>query len=190
LEHRVDAGYGLERASGPALAVEVAVRLGARWEVALRAQGASLTARTAGALDRDIGEIGVIARRQALPWLTLHAGAARRVHATMLARQGWTLMDVGGEVRVPLAAGAATALAGASLLPVVAVNGLNASTLAFRASTGMDYRLAGVSVALLYSLERTDFPAARREQLSALAARVAIRLHTGRRMAVRGRPDP
>lgn len=171
----------------------MALELGTRWQLAVRLRGGSLTARTAGALDRDIGEIGVAAGARATSWLTFRAGATRRIHATALARQRWFLLDLGGEANVPLAVGggAMRAIVRGALLPVVAVPGLDAPTTAFAAATGMEYLSSGATkLTILYSLERTDFPARRREQLSAVTARVTIRFGAGRRPQVRGRVVP
>lgn len=179
VEHRVDAGYGLERASGPVGGGEVALRFGARWQVAVRLQGGSLTARTTGALHRDVGEIGVEAGLRTAQWLTLRVGVTRRVYATMLARQGWAIVSLGAEARVPIAAGAVQAIANGALLPVTAVSGLSASQPAFAAATGMEYRRGGRTLRILYSLERYDFRArsgARRlEQVSALTVALGMR---------------
>jgi hypothetical protein len=184
-EHRVDAGFGVERARGPAGGVEAAVHPGgsARWDIALRVIGGSLSAVNAGAISRDLGEIGLSAGAQVHPWLSLRAGLTRRVYGTAIARQGWTLVDAGAEVRVAFLGGAVRAVAGGAWLPVVSVNGLPRPDLAFSATTGLEYRLGRATVDLRYHLERCDFPAGvstrRLEQLSALTLRARVGLAGG-----------
>lgn len=180
VEHRVDAGYGLERSSGPVVGGEAVLHVGGRWQFALRVQGGTLTARTAGALDRDVGEVGVEAAMRVVPWLTLRAGISRRAYGTLLARQRWAIVGLGAEARVPIAGGTWQGIARGALLPVVAVNGLDPDV-AFAAASGMEYRRGSASLGVLYSLERHDFPAqptVRLEQLSALTVRLALRLGT------------
>jgi hypothetical protein len=181
-EHRVDAGFGLERARGPTGGVEATLspRAGARWDVALRVMGGSLNAVNAGAISRDLGEIGVSAGARVEPWLTLRAGLTRRVYGTPIARQRWTLVHAGAEARVAFLGGAVRAVAGGAWLPAVSVRGLPRPDLAFSATTGLEYRLGRATLDLRYTLERCDFPAGvsagRLEQLSALTLRARIGL--------------
>jgi hypothetical protein len=97
----------------------------------------------------------------------------------MLARQGWAIVSLGAEARVPIAAGTVHAIASGALLPVTAVSGLSASQRAFVAATGMEYRRRASTLRVLYSLEQYDFPApsgARRlEQVSALTVALGMR---------------
>src|SRR5205814_9333519 len=56
MEVRVDAGSGVERFSGPLIGGEGVVNAG-RWTFALRLGDGSLTARTSGGVNRDVGEL-------------------------------------------------------------------------------------------------------------------------------------
>src|SRR5207249_5725081 len=62
-EHRVEAGYGVERAWGAILGGGASLRLGARVELGLRVQGGRLNTSAPGAVDRDVGEVGLEAGR-------------------------------------------------------------------------------------------------------------------------------
>ncbi|MGH7568813.1 MAG: hypothetical protein ACREL9_07560 [Gemmatimonadales bacterium] len=180
-EHRVDAGFGVEPSAGVLLSLELAVDLTPRWRLGGWVELGSLEAKATGAVDRDVGALGVAASLELRPWLALVGRAGRRSYSTPLARQGWTTVSLGAEARVPFANRRVQAVASTALLPVVAVSGLPGPDLALAAGAGMNYRLGSASVEARYALERYDFPrqgAARRlEQLSSLsiALRVPLR---------------
>ncbi len=184
-EHRVDAGYGVERSTGALVGGVATLRIGRRCEVAVRAQGGTLNASTSGAIDRDVGEIGVDARWLAGSWLVLEAGAARRVYSTVLARQTWTLAGAGAEARLPLLEGRLSGVLRASLLPVVSVSGIQGPDLGVTAAAGIEYHRPALGIRALYALERYDFPrqgaVQRLEQVSALTLRLDISPGTARR---------
>ncbi len=177
-EHRVQAGFGVERVSGGLLGLKASLRVRSQVNVAVRVEGGSLKASDSGVFDRDVGEIGVDARVSAARWLELQTGVARRVYSTVLARQAWTLVAAGAGVRLGLVGDAVHGLASASWLPVTSVSGLPRPDLAFRAATGLEYSRAGLTFGLAYSLERYDFPAQgtvrRLEQLSALTFQLDV----------------
>ncbi len=179
VEHRVDAGFGVERSLGPVIGAVGAVQLGPRLTLALRALGGSLYGARS-VLDRDVGELGLAARVGTTSWLDLEAGAARRTYATSVARQGWTLIHAGAAARAAFAGNAIAGVASAALLPVVSVPGLPNPDHAFRARTGIEYRIRSTRLAVDYSLERYDFPiqqgVRRLEQLSALTLRLDVRM--------------
>jgi len=145
----------------------------------VRAFGGSLFGST-GVLDRDVGELGVEASVLTLPWLVLQAGAARRAYSTRLGRQTWTLVSLGGTARMAFAGDAIHSVWRAALLPAVSASGLPGPDMAFRAATGLEYRIRTTTLGVEYSLERYDFPAEagvrRLEQLSALSLRLELRL--------------
>ena len=179
VEHRVDVGFGVERSLGPVLGAVGAVELAPRLTLALRALGGTLYGAPS-VLDRDVGEIGVAARVGATSWLDAEAGVARRVYATSIARQGWTLIHVGAAARVAFAGNAIRGVASAGVLPVASVAGLPNPDRAFRARTGLEYRIRSATLTCDYSLERYDFPTQqgvrRLEQLSALNLRLDVRV--------------
>ncbi len=178
MQHRVDAGYGVERSNGVVAGGELVVGTGKRLAVRLQAQVGSLQADEPGApgvrgvIDRDVAEVGAEVEVVVLPWLAAQAGVRRRTYSTVLARQRWTTVNVGAEARLPFSGIGVSGIVRAALLPGVWVNGLSAPDLAFAAAAGMEYRRGRASLALLYGVERYRFPAgagtARREQLAAL----------------------
>ncbi len=177
-EHRVNVGYGVERSTGALVGAVAALRIGHRLEVAVRAEGGTLNASSGGAIDRDVGEIGVQARWLVDSWLVLEAGAARRVYSTLLARQVWTTAGAGAEARLPLLESGLTGVLRASLLPVVSVNGTQGPDVGVLAAAGISYHWPTLGVRVLYSLERYDFPrlgaVQRLEQVSALTLQFDI----------------
>jgi len=182
-DHRVDAGLGVERATG--LLVGGAARLRLRG-IALMLSGETghLTAvQGSGGIDRDVSQVGAVAQFTPLPWLVLESGVTLRSFGTVLARQRWTLVRAGAEARVPLSGETFWAVGRGHLLPLVSVNGLPNAATAFDAGTGLAYRRGRFLFDLTYTLERYDFPSQgstrRSEQLGTIALRggVELRLH-------------
>jgi len=182
-DHRVDAGFGVERATG--LLIGGATTLRHRG-IALTVSGEAghLTAvQGTGGIDRDVSQVGAVAQFTPLPWLVLEAGVTLRGYGTVVARQRWTLVRAGAEARVPLSGETFWAVGHAHLLPRVTVNGLPNAATAFDAGTGLAYRRGRLLFDLTYTLERCDFPSQgstrRSEQLGKLALRggVLLRLH-------------
>jgi len=170
-EHRVDAGFGVERSLGPIVGGVGTLRLGPGLAVAVRAVGGSLFG-SKGVLDRDVGELGVEGSVAIRPWLSVQAGVTRRAYATRLGRQTWTTVAAGATARVAFAGTMIQGVGHAALLPVVSVTGLPDPGVAFRAATGLEYRIRAATLGVEYSLERYDFPinqgVRRLEQLTAL----------------------
>jgi hypothetical protein len=177
-EHRVDAGDGVERSTGALLGAWASVRVVPHVELALRVEGGTLSASTASAIERNVGEVGLDARWATSPWLVLLASATRRVYSTDLGRQAWTTAGAGAEARLPLLEEGLRGILRASLLPVVSVSGTPGPNLGVSAAAGLEYRWPTVGVEALYSLERYDFPrqgaAQRLEQLSTLTLRFDV----------------
>jgi len=182
-DHRVDAGLGVERATG--LLAGGAARLRFRsMAVALSGETGHLTAVPgSGAVDRDVAQVGATAQFTPLPWLVLESGVTLRSFGTVVARQRWTLLRAGAQARVPLSGETFWVLGHAHLLPLVRVNGLPNAATAFDAGTGLAYQRGRIMFALTYTLERCDFPSQgstrRSEQLGtlALSGGVQLRLH-------------
>jgi len=178
-EHRVDAGFGLERSLGPILGGVATLRSGPRFALAVRALGGRLFG-SKGVLDRDVGELGVEASVVTAPWLAFQAGAARRAYATKLGRQTWNMVGLGATARTAFAGDAIHGVWRAALLPVVSVSGLRNPDVAYRTAAGLEYRVRTATLGVEYSLERYDFPAQagvrRREQLAAVTLRLDVRV--------------
>ncbi len=177
-EHRVDAGAGVEQASGMLLGAEGRVFVGQRVELFLHGAAGKLTADSAAADDRDVAEAEVRASVVTVPWLALHAAVSSRSYTTTLTRQRWTALRFGGEARLAFVGGGVVGTLRAEILPSVSVSGLDKPNRAFAAAAGLQWRMSVLAVGLRYELERYDFPAvggmARREQLSQLVANVGL----------------
>jgi hypothetical protein len=180
MDHRVDAGAGIEHTSGPVFGVQVDASRGPSLLVSLRALGGTLGAQSRSADARDIGEVGADARVRLLSWLDARAGATVRGFTSELARQRWTQLSLGADTRVPMLGGAIEGTAGAALLPYVRVSGHASPRLAMAASMGLRHASRRFEVGLLYQLERYDFAevagVSRAEEHGALLLRAGYRL--------------
>ncbi len=181
-EHRVDAGYGVERSSGLLGGGRVTLGLPPRVELDVTAAAGTLERDSTNAEERHLAEVGVGARYRPLPWLWLETGVAARTYTAPVAVQRWTSLRLGAEARVPFFGGRAEGIGRLLFLPLVAVTGLEQPDLAISAAAGVEYRFGPVGAGLFYSLERYDFPAqdgvARLEQMSTLTVSVRARLFT------------
>jgi hypothetical protein len=180
-EHRVDAGFGVERTAGPVITAGIALAPRPRLALELRGRAGSLPGQAAGAFDRDLGELALETRWRAMPALDVGTEVMWRSYASMVGRQRWVLVRTGIEARLPLVGVDATTLLRAAYLPVVAVPGLGTPRLAVSAGAGMEYRVGPTRLRVLFELERYDFApvgetARRVEQLSGLSVALTMRL--------------
>ena len=179
VEHRVDAGFGVEVSSGPMGFAEIGI-LSSRVQGSL-ALGAGRLTGNGMVTDRDVGALVLRAGYLARSWLTLESGVTIRTYSADVGRQRWVLLRLGGEARVPFLNDRMAAVARLGVLPVASATGLGRSEAAFTAAAGMAYRRRLLSLEVLYALERYDFPATavmptdRREQLSSLIVRFSAR---------------
>lgn len=184
LDHRVDAGAGVERTSGPVFGIQLDASQGRDLSFALRALGGTLDARSPDAEARDVGEVQADARMRVLPWLDARAGATVRGFTSALARQRWTQLSIGADTRIAMLGGRIEGTAGAALLPYVRVTGHDSPRLAIAASMGIRHTNRRYEVGLAYALERYDFAefagVRRLEENSSLVLRAGYRLGVGR----------
>lgn len=177
--HQVDIGYGVEESRGLLLAAEGAVTFGSRLDIAIHGAGGSLSTSSAGAESRDVGEVGVAASVLPARWLALRGSATSRTYSTAIARQHWTIVEVGAEARLAFATSPVRGILRGGLLPVVSVNGLPRPDVALTATAGIEYRSGSVTGGMFYGLERYDFPdqggVRRLEQVRALTFRFTVR---------------
>ena len=182
VEQRVDAGFGLERFAGVGLGLDVERRLGSRFTVGLRSQGATVRPDDSGDLDRRIGEVELSAVMALKPWWGVYSSVMRRAIANDAGSQQWTLVRVGAELRPAFSDGRLHALGRLGAIPVTSVSGLSPSSLAFDGVVGVDYDHPRYALRLAYGLERFAFSSEngnrRYEQLSTLTFRVGVRLGT------------
>jgi hypothetical protein len=177
-EHRVDAGRGVEQATGMVFGAEGTLFLGSRTEVFVHAASGNLTADTPNADSRDLAEVEVRAALLPVSWLALHAGFSAREFSSVLVRQRWTALRFGGEARLAFVGAAVTGTLRAEVMPSVSVSGLDDPSRAFAVGAGLEWRVGVLALGLRYALERYDFPTVagvdRREQLSMLTARAGL----------------
>jgi hypothetical protein len=180
VEYRVDVGFGVERFNGAVLGLGGVVRWNPRIATVLTVQGGTLDAQRPGDPERRIGEAALDARFAVAPWFTLAGGATVRAVANDLARQRWILVRFAGEARPAFMGTPMRAVLRAGVIPVVAVNGLPAPSLAVLAAAGLEYERGAFALAALYGVDRFDFPprngSRRLEQLSALTLRGEVHL--------------
>lgn len=179
-DHRVDAGYGPETSVGTLLGWDVRLRVLQGLTLTTDGRSGRLTARTGGAVDREMTELGVGVEFMPLPWLALQSGFTRRSYSSIVARQRWTLLRLGAEARVPFSGDELRGVGRITLLPGASVNGLPRPDLAFEGAAGLAFTRGHAAVHLTYSLERCDFPTQgsgrRSEQLSTLSLGLGWRL--------------
>src|SRR5688500_13360766 len=135
VEHRVDAGAGVERSAGALVGGRLGTTIS--WvELEGHALGGRLTTRSPIGGDRTGGELGLEASALPLPCLAFTLGPTGRSYTTPLARQRWIAMSTGIEARVQMLDGAVRGSARMALMPAVSVSGLDAPD--FAAETGVD----------------------------------------------------
>lgn len=157
-DHRVDAGLGFERTTGPLFGVQVEAIPLEGTLLSIRALGGALGARSPSTDDRNVGEVTATARARLVPWLDARAGLTTRTFTSSLARQRWTSASIGADLRMTMLEGRLEGTAGAQLLPLVRVSGHSSPDVAFGASMALRYVARRYLVAFGYQLERYDFP--------------------------------
>jgi hypothetical protein len=154
------------------------LRLTPGWEIVARLQSGSLSARTPGAQDRSVGEMGAELRARTDRRLTFVVGVARRAYSTTFARQRWTILSLGADFREPFLDRSLRAVAQGALLPLVSVSGLDHPRTAYRLGTGLELQRGAATFRTLYRLERYDFPAGtllrRQEQFAELTVQAVL----------------
>lgn len=191
-DHRVDAGLGFERSTGPLFGVQLDLESQAAMSLTLRALGGTIDPRTPAAEPRGVGQVSATGRLAVTSWLRATATARVRSYDGPLARQRWSELAVGGEGRTPLFGGRVDGTVGASLAPICRVSGLPSPNLAIAATAALRHSGERLDLALSYSLARYDFPEVRgvrrAEEESLLLVRAGLRI--GRRNRDRAAPSP
>lgn len=183
-DHRVDAGFGPQRTSGPLFGAQLDLEPDERIVVSLRALGGTLNPRTPDAETRGVGEIALTTRLDVLSWFRGTVTALGRSYDGALARQHWSELSLGGEGHAPLIDGILDASLGVSLAPVVRVSGRQGPDLAVAGLARLRHSGERLDVSLGYSLERYDFASAggnrRVEEISMLVLRAGLRIGSRR----------
>lgn len=164
-DHRVDAGLGIERSSGPVFGGRVDGELQRGASLAVRAFGGTLDSRTPSAETRELAQLDATARLRVLPWLDASVAGTVRSYRSSLARQRWSQLALGVESGFPVA-GDIHGTVGAVLIPFARVSGHAPPDLALGGMTGLRWHGDRLDLALSYMQERYDFPrTARGERL-------------------------
>ena len=174
VEHRVDAGSGVEISGGPLIHAAVHAVIGGRWSAGLEAMAGALSAE-GSASDRDLGELRGTLGFRATSWLRLEAGYGTRMYSAPIANQRWNAASLAAEGAFTFANAQLAGTGRVAWLPIVTVTDLDSPDLAFAVAAGVEYRPGALTFSLSYWLERFDFPPAagetRSEQLSGLMLR-------------------
>ena len=180
VQHRVDAGNGVELSSGPIYGVSVSGAFGPRVEVLIEGLTGSLTRDSGQAENATLTRGAAYVAVLPMPWLALRAGGVIHTFKTPIVVQRWTSLRVGAEGRLAFVGGAVTGIVRLELYPLVGVTGLDRPNRALGAASGLRFGAGVFTGELLYTFERFDFPPVggvqRVEQLSALSVGVGVRL--------------
>lgn len=179
-DHRVDAGFGYERSTGPLFGAQLDLEPTERMTLTLRALGGTLAAQTPAAESRGLGEVMLGTRIDVLPWLRGTAAALTRSYDGALARQRWSELSVGGEGHLTLVDGLVDGSIGLALAPLVRVSGQQGPDLSVAGSARLRHSGERLDLAIGYSLERYDFATStgvsRVEEISMLFFRAGLRI--------------
>ena len=183
MDHRVDAGLGVERSSGPVFGGALDVKLIHGTSASLRAIAGTLDPRTGPAETRKVAQVDATGRLHVLPWLDATMRGTVRTYGSDLARQNWSQVALALEGLFPIA-GNVEGSFGAVLIPFTRVSGHPSPDLALGGSTGLRWRAERLDIALNYAQERYDFPGTARgerlEEQGMLILRAGYRLGGGR----------
>ena len=183
VQHRVNAGNGVELSSGSAFGGRALVGIGTHVEVSASVAQGSLTADSAQADNADLARGEATVTVLPVPYLGIRVGGEQHTFTTPVVVQRWTSARIGGEARLAFHGGVVTSLLRFDFYPTVSVSGTTKPNTAFGGASGIIFRSGIVHAAITYELERYDFPASggvtRHEQVSYLVGTVGLIL--GRR---------
>jgi hypothetical protein len=179
VEHRVSVDSRIEQAAGTVFGLSARYRIVGGWaELDGHASGGKLSAALKAGDDLSLGEAELRGSVLPLEWLAFQASVTRRSYTNSVARQRWTALGVGAEARLDILPGVRGILR-TTLLPSVAVNGLERPDLAVSAASGLELDRGLLTAAIVYSVDRFDFGAvdgvARRQELSGLQIRFGVK---------------
>jgi hypothetical protein len=179
IDHRVDAGLGVERSSGPVFGGALDMDLIRGTSASLRAIAGTLDPRTGPAETRTVAQVDATGRLHVLSWLDATMRGTMRSYRSDLARQKWSQVALALEGIFPIA-GKVEGSFGAILIPYTRVSGHTPPDLALGGSTGLRWRADRLDIGLSYQQERYDFPGTARgerlEEQGMLMLRAGYRL--------------
>ncbi len=179
VQHRVDAGNGLELQSGNLFGGSGFIGIGSHVEIEAGGATGTLTADSANSFNATLARGEAHVAVLPVPWLALRAGGAIHTFSASFAKQRWVSLRMGGEARLAFVGGKLHGMVRFELYPVVSVSGLAKPSRAFGAASGMIFTSGVVVLSALYELERYDFQqlggVTRREQLGTLVVGLGLR---------------
>jgi hypothetical protein len=180
VQHRADAGSGVEVQSGTIFGGAAMVGIGPHVEIAGSGSTGTLNADSGNAVDAKLSRGEAHVAVLPVPWLALRVGGAIHTFSASFAKQRWTSLRLGGEGRAAFVGGKLQGVVRFELYPVVSASGLVKPNRGFGAASGLTFTSGMAVLSVMYELERYDFPAvsgfARREQMGTLVMGVGLRL--------------
>jgi hypothetical protein len=183
VDHRVNLGAGVENTNGILAGAELTLMPARELIVRGHYLTGSLDSKSVGVEKRSMAEANLEVSIAALAGTSILVEGVLRGYETSLARQRWTLLRLGAEVRLPFVGGGVEGVVRALVAPVARVSGLSSPGVPISAAAGFEFRSSPFSATAMYALERYTFPEAtgvqRMEQLGSF--RVGLGLTLGRR---------
>jgi hypothetical protein len=127
-------------------------------DFSLQVTGGTLSAATSATSDQTYTDVRLTGGAQALPWLSFQLGFDARGYSEPLGSQRWVSVLAGAEAHATMFDGAARAVFGFGLLPLVSVSQQERPNLGVSATSGVEFLRAPLSGAVLFTFERYDFP--------------------------------
>ena len=178
VQHRVNAGNGVELSSGSIFGARGLIGIGTHVEIAASVDQGSLNADSATADNADLARGEATVTVLPVPYLGIRVGAEQHTFTTPVVTQRWTSARIGGEARLAFHGGVVSSLLRFDFYPTVSVSGTAKPNTAFGGASGLAFHSGIVYAAITYELERYDFPSSggltRHEQLSYLVGTVGL----------------
>jgi hypothetical protein len=127
-------------------------------DFSLQVTAGTLSAATASTSDQNYTDVRLTGAAAALPWLSFQLGFDARGYSEPIGTQRWLSVLAGAEAHATMFDGAARAIFGVGLLPLVSVSQQSRPNFAVSTTTGIQFVRAPFSGAVLFTFERYNFP--------------------------------
>jgi hypothetical protein len=159
VEHETTLYGQTTRAEGPVFGGLVDVSPLRFTDFSLQVTAGTLSAGTSSTSDQNYTDIRLTGAAAALPWLSFQLGFdARGYTEPIVGSQRWLSVLAGAEAHATMFDGAARAIFGVGLLPLVSVSQQSRPNFAISTTTGVQFLRAPFSGAVLFTFERYNFP--------------------------------
>jgi hypothetical protein len=158
VEHETTLDGQSTRVEGPVFGGLVEISPFHFTDFSLQVTGGTLSAATSGTSDQTYTDVRLTGGAQALSWLSFQLGLDARGYSEPLGSQRWVSVLAGAEAHATMLDGAARAVFGFGLLPLVSVSQQERPNLGVSATSGVEFLRAPLSGAVLFTFERYDFP--------------------------------